>query len=76
MLYTVCYDTNRYPAPFPECDVDAAERQMFWEWGESKVVRPRVRGRSGGKRRQQVAGGTTASATTPAPRLVSLQQAD
>ncbi|CAD6207733.1 unnamed protein product [Miscanthus lutarioriparius] len=74
MLYTVCYDTNRYPASFPECDVDAAERQMFWEWGESKVVRPRVRGRSGGKRRQQVAAGTTT--TTLAPRLVSLQQAD
>ncbi|KAL6636485.1 hypothetical protein ACP70R_024057 [Stipagrostis hirtigluma subsp. patula] len=63
MLYTVCYDTNRYPAPFPECDVNAAERQKFWEWGESKVVRPRVRGRSSRRR-------------TPPPALVSLQQAD
>lgn len=62
MLYTVCYDTNRYPAPFPECDVNMAERQKFWEWGESKVVRPRVRGRSGRRR--------------PATQLVSLQQAD
>ncbi|OEL32173.1 putative xyloglucan endotransglucosylase/hydrolase protein 30 [Dichanthelium oligosanthes] len=66
MLYTVCYDTNRYPAPFPECDVNMAERQKFWEWGESKVVRPRVRGRSSGRRRT----------ATPAPQLVSLQQAD
>ncbi|KAL6638649.1 hypothetical protein ACP70R_023760 [Stipagrostis hirtigluma subsp. patula] len=63
MLYTVCYDTNRYPVPFPECDVNAAERQKFWEWGESKVVRPRVRGRSSRRR-------------TPPPALVSLQQAD
>ncbi|TVU44229.1 hypothetical protein EJB05_03665 [Eragrostis curvula] len=64
MLYTVCYDTNRYPQPFPECDVNIAERQKFWEWGESKVVRPRVRGRSNSKRR------------IPPPALVSLQQAD
>uniref|UniRef100_A0A0A9E2I6 Xyloglucan endotransglucosylase/hydrolase n=1 Tax=Arundo donax TaxID=35708 RepID=A0A0A9E2I6_ARUDO len=64
MLYTVCYDTNRYPVPFPECDVNMAERQKFWEWGESKVVRPRVRGRS--RRRP----------TQPPPALVSLQQAD
>nr|CAB3492414.1 unnamed protein product [Digitaria exilis] len=35
VLYTVCYGTSRYPTPFPECDVN-----MFWEWGESKVVRP------------------------------------
>ncbi|KAL5209706.1 hypothetical protein ABZP36_005329 [Zizania latifolia] len=61
MLYTVCYDTNRYPEPFPECDVNAAERQKYWQWGKSKVVRPRVRPRS--RRR-------------PAPPLVSLQQAD
>ncbi|KAJ1292645.1 hypothetical protein BS78_01G005700 [Paspalum vaginatum] len=66
MLYTVCYDTNRYPAPFPECDVNMAERQKFWEWGESKVVRPRVRGRSGSRRRR----------SPPPPQLVSLQQAD
>ncbi|KAG2544415.1 probable xyloglucan endotransglucosylase/hydrolase protein 30 [Panicum virgatum] len=71
MLYTVCYDTNRYPAPFPECDVNMAERQNFWEWGESKVVRPRVRARSGSSRRRRTAGG--APATT---HLVSLQQAD
>jgi xyloglucan:xyloglucosyl transferase len=62
MLYTVCYDTNRYPQPFPECNVNMAERQKFWEWGESKVVRPRVRGRSSSRRRT--------------PPLVSLQQAD
>ncbi|WVZ61336.1 hypothetical protein U9M48_011234 [Paspalum notatum var. saurae] len=65
MLYTVCYDTNRYPAPFPECDVNMAERHKFWEWGESKVVRPRVRGRSSSARRR-----------SPPPQLVSLQQAD
>ncbi|XP_062213065.1 probable xyloglucan endotransglucosylase/hydrolase protein 30 [Phragmites australis] len=64
MLYTVCYDTNRYPWPFPECDVNVAERQKFWEWGESKVVRPRVRGRGRSRRRP------------PPPALVSLQQAD
>ncbi|PAN43952.1 hypothetical protein PAHAL_9G005700 [Panicum hallii] len=66
MLYTVCYDTNRYPAPFPECDVNMEERQKFWEWGESKVVRPRVRASSGSRRR-------AATATT---QQVSLQQAD
>jgi len=71
MLYTVCYDTNRYPPPFPGCDVNMAERQNFWEWGESKVVRPRVRARSGSSRRRRTAGG--APATT---HLVSLQQAD
>uniref|UniRef100_A0A0A9E3U5 Xyloglucan endotransglucosylase/hydrolase n=1 Tax=Arundo donax TaxID=35708 RepID=A0A0A9E3U5_ARUDO len=65
MLYTVCYDTNRYPSPFPECDVNVAERQKFWEWGESKVVRPRVRGRS--RRRTTL---------PPPPPLVSLQQVD
>jgi xyloglucan:xyloglucosyl transferase len=65
MLYTVCYDTNRYPQPFPECDVNMAERQKFWEWGESKVVRPRV-----------ARGGRSSRRRTPPPALVSLQQAD
>ncbi|XP_051205818.1 probable xyloglucan endotransglucosylase/hydrolase protein 30 [Lolium perenne] len=37
-LYTVCYDTDRYPAALPECDVNAVERQMFERWGESKVA--------------------------------------
>ncbi|KAL6909356.1 hypothetical protein ACP4OV_001637 [Aristida adscensionis] len=63
MVYTVCYDTNRYPRALPECDVNAGERQKFWEWGESKVVRPRVRGARSRRR-------------TPPPALVSLQQAD
>uniref|UniRef100_A0A0E0KLQ0 Xyloglucan endotransglucosylase/hydrolase n=1 Tax=Oryza punctata TaxID=4537 RepID=A0A0E0KLQ0_ORYPU len=63
MLYTVCYDTNRYPEPFPECDVNMAERQMYWQWGESKVVRPRVRPRPGHRSKRR-------------PVLVSLQQAD
>ncbi|GJN22616.1 hypothetical protein PR202_gb10199 [Eleusine coracana subsp. coracana] len=78
MLYTVCYDTNRYPVPFPECDVNADERQMFWEWGESKVVRPRSSNSKSSKSRRR--------ATTPIPMpmpppasttlLLSLQQAD
>uniref|UniRef100_A0A0D9W1K0 Xyloglucan endotransglucosylase/hydrolase n=1 Tax=Leersia perrieri TaxID=77586 RepID=A0A0D9W1K0_9ORYZ len=74
MLYTVCYDTNRYPEAFPECDVNMAERQMYWQWGESKVVRPRVRPRPGrrGKRRPLI----TAAMAVPPPALVSLQQAD
>ncbi|CAN6296992.1 unnamed protein product [Urochloa humidicola] len=72
MLYTVCYDTNRYPVAFPECDVNVAERQMFWEWGESKVVRPRVR-----PRRSSAAAAKRRPATTiTTPQLVSLQQAD
>ncbi|KAF0917919.1 hypothetical protein E2562_021637 [Oryza meyeriana var. granulata] len=66
MLYTVCYDTNRYPEPFPECDVNMAERQMYWQWGESKVVRPRVRPRPGHRSKRR----------PPTPMLVSLQQAD
>ncbi|VAI40561.1 unnamed protein product [Triticum turgidum subsp. durum] len=37
MVYTVCYDTDRYPAALPECEVNAAERQMFERWGESKA---------------------------------------
>ncbi|XP_006650922.2 probable xyloglucan endotransglucosylase/hydrolase protein 30 [Oryza brachyantha] len=70
MLYTVCYDTNRYPEPFPECDVNMAERQMYWQWGESKVVRPRVRPRPGRRSKRRP------SPFPPPPVLVSLQQAD
>ncbi|CAN6280519.1 unnamed protein product [Urochloa humidicola] len=72
MLYTVCYDTNRYPVPFPECDVNMAECQMYWEWGESKVVRPRVRPR----RSSAAAKRRPATTSTITPQLVSLQQAD
>uniref|UniRef100_A0A0E0P432 Xyloglucan endotransglucosylase/hydrolase n=1 Tax=Oryza rufipogon TaxID=4529 RepID=A0A0E0P432_ORYRU len=73
MLYTVCYDTNRYPEPFPECDVNMAERQMYWQWGESKVVRPRVRPRPGRRSKRRPSPEATA---IPPPVLVSLQQAD
>lgn len=37
MVYTVCYDTDRYPAALPECEVNATERRMFERWGESKA---------------------------------------
>jgi xyloglucan:xyloglucosyl transferase len=79
MLYTVCYDTNRYPAAFPECDVDAAEaeRQMFWEWGESKVVRGRARPFRGqappaGRGRDHYDDAGAAAGVTAAGRLIDL----
>ncbi|KAJ4805795.1 Xyloglucan endotransglucosylase/hydrolase [Rhynchospora pubera] len=50
MTYTVCYDIIRYPTTFPECEHDSAERQTFWDWGESKIVMP-PKPRSRSKRR-------------------------
>ncbi|KAJ4778026.1 Xyloglucan endotransglucosylase/hydrolase [Rhynchospora pubera] len=49
MTYTVCYDTVRYSAIFPECDNSIIEKEKFWEWGESKVVMPRRRSKRKGR---------------------------
>ncbi|KAJ1702850.1 hypothetical protein LUZ63_002629 [Rhynchospora breviuscula] len=43
MTYTVCYDAVRYQSVFPECDNTPEEQEKFWQWGESKTVKPRNR---------------------------------
>ncbi|KAF3321530.1 putative xyloglucan endotransglucosylase/hydrolase protein 30 [Carex littledalei] len=42
MTYTVCYDTVRYQNVFPDCDNTPEEQEKFWQWGESKLVKPRT----------------------------------
>lgn len=43
MTYTVCYDSVRYQNVFPDCDNTPEEQEKFWQWGESKLVKPRTR---------------------------------
>ncbi|CAL9753193.1 unnamed protein product [Musa acuminata subsp. burmannicoides] len=45
MTYAFCYDTNRYPLTFPDCDVIPSEQSRFFEWGETKYPRERRRSR-------------------------------
>ncbi|RWV85597.1 hypothetical protein GW17_00052602 [Ensete ventricosum] len=45
MTYSFCYDTNRYPVTFPDCDVIPSEQSRFFEWGETKYPRERRRSR-------------------------------
>ncbi|KAJ3678724.1 hypothetical protein LUZ60_002527 [Juncus effusus] len=60
MLYTMCYDIIRYPITFPECEIDSAERQTFWDWGDSKIVMPpKPRSSKSSKRKSRSTGTTT-----------------
>ncbi|CAL9076457.1 unnamed protein product [Musa textilis] len=45
MAYSFCYDTNRYPVAFPDCDIIPSEQSRFYEWGQSKDSRERRRSR-------------------------------
>ncbi|THU56294.1 hypothetical protein C4D60_Mb11t15760 [Musa balbisiana] len=45
MTYSFCYDTNRYPVAFPDCDIIPSEQSRFYEWGQSKDPRERRRSR-------------------------------
>ncbi|CAD5196610.1 unnamed protein product [Musa acuminata subsp. malaccensis] len=45
MTYSCCYDTNRYPVAFPDCDIVPSEQSRFYEWGQSKDPRERRRSR-------------------------------
>ncbi|KAL5207458.1 hypothetical protein ABZP36_031893 [Zizania latifolia] len=51
MVYSYCYDTRRYPVPFPECDVVDSERRRFKDSGHLRLAlrrhrRPRPAARS------------------------------
>ncbi|RRT69578.1 hypothetical protein B296_00023794, partial [Ensete ventricosum] len=45
MTYSFCYDTNRYPVSFPDCDIIPSEQSRFFESGETKYPRDRRRAR-------------------------------
>uniref|UniRef100_A0A0E0N983 Xyloglucan endotransglucosylase/hydrolase n=1 Tax=Oryza rufipogon TaxID=4529 RepID=A0A0E0N983_ORYRU len=50
MVYSYCYDTLRYPAPFPECDVVESERRRFKGSGHLRLAfRRRRRTRPGSR---------------------------
>ena len=51
MVYSYCYDTLRYPAAFPECDVVESERRRFKDTGHLRFALRRRMGprRSGGR---------------------------
>ncbi|VAI54464.1 hypothetical protein VPH35_109154 [Triticum aestivum] len=41
MVYSYCYDTRRYPVPFPECDLVESERTRFKDSGHRLSLRRR-----------------------------------
>ncbi|KAF7077757.1 hypothetical protein CFC21_082274 [Triticum aestivum] len=45
MVYSYCYDTRRYPVPFPECDLVESERSRFKDSGHRLALRRRRVGR-------------------------------
>ncbi|KAF0911567.1 hypothetical protein E2562_011193 [Oryza meyeriana var. granulata] len=50
MVYSYCYDTLRYPVPFPECDVVDSERRRFKDSGHLRLaLRRRRRPRPGSR---------------------------
>ncbi|XP_062217243.1 probable xyloglucan endotransglucosylase/hydrolase protein 30 [Phragmites australis] len=52
MVYSYCYDTLRYPVPFPECDVVESERRRFKDSGHLRFAlrrQQRRRGRGAGR---------------------------
>jgi xyloglucan:xyloglucosyl transferase len=61
MVYSYCYDTLRYPAAFPECDVVESERRRFKDTGHLRFA---LRRRMGPRR----SGGRAASRATNAAR--------
>ncbi|URE36339.1 xyloglucan endotransglucosylase hydrolase protein 30 [Musa troglodytarum] len=50
MTYSFCYDTNRYPVTFPDCDIIPSEQSRFFESGETKYPRDRRRARRQSRR--------------------------
>ncbi|XP_064977204.1 probable xyloglucan endotransglucosylase/hydrolase protein 30 isoform X1 [Musa acuminata AAA Group] len=50
MTYSFCYDANRYPVTFPECDIIPSEQSRFFESGETKYPRDRRRARRQSRR--------------------------
>ncbi|KAE8773000.1 putative xyloglucan endotransglucosylase/hydrolase protein 30 [Hordeum vulgare] len=54
MVYSYCYDTRRYPVPFPECDVVESERRRFKDSGHLRLA---LRRRRVGRRPARPGGG-------------------
>ncbi|KAK3138448.1 hypothetical protein QOZ80_5AG0369070 [Eleusine coracana subsp. coracana] len=52
MVYSYCYDTLRYPVPFPECDVVESERRRFKDSGHLRFALRRGQQRRRGGRHQ------------------------
>ncbi|GJN14742.1 hypothetical protein PR202_gb01598 [Eleusine coracana subsp. coracana] len=50
MVYSYCYDTLRYPVPFPECDVVESERRRFKDSGHLRFALRRGQQRRRGGR--------------------------
>ncbi|CAN6226920.1 unnamed protein product [Urochloa humidicola] len=51
MVYSYCYDTRRYPAALPECDVVESERRRFKDSGRLRLALRRRGPRRGGSGR-------------------------
>ncbi|CAD6248247.1 unnamed protein product [Miscanthus lutarioriparius] len=62
MVYSYCYDTLRYPAAFPECDVVESERRRFKDTGHLRFALRRRMGprRSGGRAASRAAAAAAA----------------
>ncbi|KAG0462035.1 hypothetical protein HPP92_020511 [Vanilla planifolia] len=58
ITYSCCYDERRYQVPLPDCGAIVAEKDGFWNSGDSKVQRKlavrRHRGRRRGRARSRV----------------------
>ncbi|XP_066324822.1 probable xyloglucan endotransglucosylase/hydrolase protein 30 [Miscanthus floridulus] len=62
MVYSYCYDTLRYPAAFPECDIVESERRRFKDTGHLRFALRRRMGprRSGGRAASRAAAAAAA----------------
>ncbi|KAG1362006.1 Xyloglucan endotransglucosylase/hydrolase [Cocos nucifera] len=49
MIYSVCYDTLRYPNTLPDCTIVPSEKERFWESGSTKFPPRRHRSRRQGR---------------------------
>jgi xyloglucan:xyloglucosyl transferase len=67
MVYSYCYDTRRYPAAPPECDVVESERRRFKDSGHLRFAVRRVRG----PRRSRGGGGAGRAAARAAAHASS-----
>ncbi|KAL6888592.1 hypothetical protein ACP4OV_009618 [Aristida adscensionis] len=66
MVYSYCYDTLRYPVPFPECDVVESERRRFKDTGHLRFALRRQM-----QRRRAGAGGRGAAGRAATARAAS-----
>ncbi|KAJ6812203.1 putative xyloglucan endotransglucosylase/hydrolase protein 30 [Iris pallida] len=57
MTYSFCYDVERYPATFPDCNVIPSEQEKFWRSGDVKVKLEKTRRRRSKRRSRAVARG-------------------